>query len=200
MAKHLEIETKWDAEQVSRKVFNDRLRKFLKGFSYDAVRARGDDAYYRIGNNNPIRHRTGSGKHELTVKGRLSMDSILVRFEKNLEFAEGVDPVDVHLAFKLAGFGTDAQIYKDCDIYYIQDAGREVQVVWYKATVDRKHWRFFIEVEVPDLNRRKSLRLLRGWHKIMKDLYGLTDEDIVPNSLYEIFTGRKYLVSNGKLR
>lgn len=200
MALHKEIEIKWNATGVSRKSFNRDLKEYLKtqGFKRTIIRVKGDDVYYRIGDNNPIRHRHGGGTHELTVKGRLSVDSITVRFEKNLKFAPEVQPLDVHLALKTAGFEVDCPIFKDCDIYYIDDNGREVQVVWYKCTKDRGQWRYFIEIEIPNLPQKKSLQLLAKWQDHLGDVFGLTDQDIERQSLYEIFSGRQYKVSKEK--
>lgn len=198
MAKHKEIEIKWNIPGVSRKIFNDRLGKYLAEakIAYKVVRAKGDDIYYRIGDNNPLRHRFSGGVHELTAKGRLSMDSITVRVEKNLAFKDEVDPLDVHLTLKLVGFKVDVQIYKDCDIYNVDDNGREVQIVWYKATKDHKTWRYFLEIEIPNLNQRESMRLLKKWRDPIENMFGITQVDVEMNSLYEVYSGRKYKVSN----
>lgn len=196
MAKHKEIETKWGCPDLSRATFKAKLDAFIERKDLDLHRAfvaRGTDVYFRNKLRAVWRHRYGPDCHELTVKGRLSAGSITVRLEKNLEIGGKTTPDDVQVALLASGFKPKLNIYKDCLIYEIHADGAEIVVVWYRVKKSgRKSWDRYAEVEVNGVSEKKSLKILARWSKIMKDLYGLTEDDVSDLSLYEIYTGERY--------
>ena len=82
--------------------------------------------------------------------------------------------------------------FKDCDIYFIQDGKYIVDVVWYRVKVDGFSDRDFLEVEVHEAPVGSSIATLNRWKKWLKTEFGITDTDIVNDSLYEIYSGKKY--------
>lgn len=194
VAKHKEIETKWEADEVSRQQFLTKIKRHIKvnKFKYRYLFAGGYDYYYSNKEGRAPRHRIGSTTNELTVKARLTDKSITVRKEVNIPLAADATPFDVLAFFELIGFKRVLPIYKTCDIFFIKDGKASVDVVWYKVTHAHKAPDFYVEVEIGGLNTRKSKKLLKRWKKVMFDLYGLTDNDISPDSLYEIYSGKKY--------
>lgn len=194
MAKHKEIETKWNAAKVKRDVFLDKIKDHIKvnKLKFDYLFAAGYDYYYENEEGRAPRHRIGGTTNEITCKARTSDSSIEVRKEVNLPLAPEASPHDVQAFFELIGFKKVMPLYKACDIFFIKDGGGSVDVVWYKSTKSKTKPLILVEVEVAGLPVQKSRKLLSKWHGIMKELYGLTDEDISPDSLYEIYSGKKY--------
>jgi len=195
VAKHKEIETKWNANQVKRPVFLKKIKNHIRTnkLKFDYLFAAGYDYYYVNKEGRAPRHRIGATTNEITCKARLSDKSIEVRKEINIPLARDASPYDVQAFFELIGFKRTTPLYKTCDIFFIQDGEASVDIVWYKTTAkDHKIPKVFVEVEIAGLPTRKSKKLLKKWKRTMKDLYGLTDDDISPDSLYEIYSGKKY--------
>ena len=194
MAKGKEIETKWNADAVRRGVFLDKIKDHIKTskLKHDYLFAAGYDYYYENQEGRAPRHRIGGTTNEITCKARMNDDSIEVRKEVNLALAPEVSPHDVAAFMELIGFKRVLPLYKTCDIFFIEDGGGSVDIVWYKITKSKIPPKIFVEVEVGGLPTNKSRKLLAKWKGIMKDLYGLTDDEISPDSLYEIYSGKKY--------
>lgn len=130
--------------------------------------------------------------NELTIKARLSEKSTTRRREINLKLAKETSPIMVQDFMKELGLGKVLPIFKDCDIYFITENGITVDVVWYLVKVDGFIDRVFIEVEVHDAPVAASIAILKRWKRFLKDTFGVTDSDIVNESLYEIYSGKRY--------
>jgi adenylate cyclase class IV len=196
VAKQKEIEIKWRTPTLKRRVFKNAIEEYFTDILRKKFRfknSKGDDVYY-CNRGGVLRHRYSGDCHELTTKGRLSFDSIKIRREINLKLAKGVDPFDVACAMKMVKFKSTTSIYKDCDIYFIDENGAEVQIVWYKTkhSGTRGPWKRFIEVEIAGASQRKSVRMLNRWAAIVEEMFGLSPEDRSKLSLFEIYSGRRY--------
>lgn len=195
MAKNEEIEIKWNSGKVERARFNHAIRQYLRGNKsiqkQRKVVVAGFDYYYPSKLGAP-RHRHGSITNELTIKARLSKKSTTRRREINLKLAKETSPIMVQDFMKELGLGKVLPIFKDCDIYFITENGITVDVVWYLVKVDGFEDRVFIEVEVHEAPVATSIAILKRWKKWLKTEFGITDADIAKDSLYEMYSGKKY--------
>lgn len=195
MAKFKEIEIKWDAATVEREAFNKAIKRHIRGKTYRKVVVAGFDYYYESQDGFVARHRHGSTTNELTVKARTSKQSTTVRREINLRMAKETSPIQMQEFMKELGFPKVLPIFKDCDIYFIQDGKYMVDIVWYLVKCADKQQRFFIEVEVHEAPLKRSLDLLTKWKKFLANSFSITDQHIVNESLYEIYSGKRYKMS-----
>lgn len=201
MASLKEIEIKWDASQIKRDDFNFKLRSFLgskkKKFKFKA--AAGFDYYYESESRRVARHRQGLDVNELTIKARISGKSTTVRHEANVKLTRDMPVTEVETALNLMGFRHAISIYKDCDIYFIYQGKAEISIVWYIVTVPKSKYKVpaktFFEIEVHNVPEKESLKILNDWKKnVAEKLLGLKKENIIQESLYEIYTGKRYRV------
>jgi adenylate cyclase class IV len=196
VALNKEIEIKWSGESVERSIFNKAIRKYAKGKKFSKVVAVGFDYYYTSKNGYVMRHRHGANTNELTVKARISEQSTTVRKETNIKIAKSASPIQIQEFCKELGFGKVLPVYKDCDIYFIQDGKYLVDVVWYRVSCNRvNHPRVFLEVEVHNAPERASLAILNKWKAFMLKNFELNDKDVINESLYEIYSGNRYRMS-----
>ena len=199
MAKFKEIEIKWDASGVRRKVFNDALSTYLRRnkIGFKLVKAAGFDYYHSSRDGHVARHRHGASTNELTVKSRVSTSTTTVRREINLKLAKETSPIEVQEAMFEWGFTKTLPIYKDCDIYFIRDGKYVVDIVWYKVSCQQADVpsKVFIEVEVHEAPEQVSINMLNTWKRFLNDTFGLTDANVINQSLYEIYSGKRYLMS-----
>lgn len=191
-----EIESKWDAEALSRTFFNEKIISYFNKskVKYSYLHAAGFDYYYETKDGYVARHRHGVDVNELTVKARLSEKSIKVRKEGNLHLAQNTPVTEVKESLELMGFDLSFSIYKDCDIYFIEENGAEISIVWYAVDRPKSKMkrRYFFEIEVQKTSQKQSLKLLHKWTKISYQLFSLSNTDLIHDSLYEIYTGKRY--------
>ena len=194
MAKFKEIEVKWIADFIKRDDFNRKLRKFLasKEYLYRFVRVEGPDTYFSDELGRTIRHRISKNTHELTSKMRIYKNSIKARKEVNVRLALDQPVEDVFELLGMVGLKKVLAISKDCDIYFISGSTAHVSIVWYTVYEKKSKNKVFVEVEVEGLSHRRSLKVLRMWMDRLKDMYGLTDKQVSDESLYELYTGKRY--------
>lgn len=199
MAKLKEIEMKWDAKGLERSNFNLLMKKFLmkNSFSNEFKNAYGFDYYYESETGRVARHRSGIDINEITIKARLSSKSTVVRHEANVKLTADMPVTEVECALNLMGFHHAFSIYKDCDIYFIQDGNAEISVVWYRITMAQSKYksppRTFFEIEVHNVPEKQSLKILKKWKKmIAENTLSLPNTSVIPESLYEIYTGKRY--------
>lgn len=194
MAKLQEIENKWDAEKVERLTFNQSLVSYLKKqkIKFKFLSVKGFDYYLSSKTGHVIRHRVGKSTNELTVKARMNKQSTTIRAEGNIALSSTNDLREVHGTLRLLGFDNIMAIYKDCDIYFFDDGIAELSVVWYVVKYKDRHDRIFIEIEIHGLPQKSSMKYLNKWSKIFYQMFGISKTDIVPHSLYEIYSGKKY--------
>lgn len=195
MAKHKEIEVKWRAEGVDRNGFNREMRRLLKqqDCSFKFLRVKGPDTYFTRGSD-VVRHRISKNTHELTIKLRIYKKSIKARKEVNVKLSLDQPIEDVVEFLGCLGFKKKIKLVKDCDIYFIvQPNGVHASIVWYVVEDEAGNLRRFIEVEIEGQSHHRSLAVLDFWLKRIHKTFGLTDKDISDDSLYEIYTGKRYL-------
>lgn len=190
--KHKEIEIKWLADHVNRDDFNKKIRTFLKDNDIDFtfLSVNGPDTYYRNSAGYVARHRFGQNTNELTVKLRLGKKGIKIRTEVNIPLSKDASPIDVQAFMNGLGFSLDVDIKKSCDIYFIKSQKADIDIVWYKVSSSGRRPRVFIEVEVGQLGKENSLKILSKWAKTLKKMFKLKDESQF--SLYEIYSGQTY--------
>jgi hypothetical protein len=204
--RHDEFEHKYDAEEVDAKTFTLAcVDKLPKEFLYTA----GPDVYYTQGAN-VLRHRFSGGAGELTVKRRKSHASTEDRKEVDLRFAADMNVLDVQEFLKLTGWERAFTLMKACSIYWFAPevskpfgGAAEVSVVLYDcyrldndAPNGRSGERRFFEVELEKghtLSARAGRRVLLGWRNYLLER-GVALGDRVNDSLYEIYSGHKYLI------
>lgn len=194
MAKFKEIEVKWVADHVPRADFNRKLRALLaqKEYLYRFIRVSGPDTYFADEEGRTLRHRKSRNTHELTAKMRIYKKSIKARKEVNVRLALDQPVEDVFELMSMLGLRKDVAITKDCDIYFIDGSTAHVSIVWYQVYADDKSVRTFVEVEVEGLSHQKSLKVLRIWMKRLEKMYGLRRKHVSDESLYEIYSGKRY--------
>lgn len=198
MGKHEEIEIKWNAfstelkRPVERTAFNAAIKKYVRGKKYRKVVVAGFDYYYTSPEGDAPRHRHGAITNELTIKARLSKKSTTIRREINVKLAKETSPIEVQAFMTEIGFDKCLPIHKDCDIYFIEEFGVIVDVVWYRVTCGTHQVRDFLEVEVHESTKKKSMEVLGKWKSWLHREFGVTDKDIVNQSLYEIYSGKTY--------
>lgn len=194
MAKHKEIEVKWAAEGVERNSFNRQLRGLLKalGCSYKFLRVKGPDTYFTRWTD-VVRHRISKNTHELTIKLRIYKKSIKARKEVNVRLAQDQPIEDVVEFLACLGFKQKIRLVKDCDIYFVVlPNGVHASIVWYVVEDEAGDLQRFIEVEIEGQSHHRSLAVLDFWCKRIEKLYGLTKRDRSDDSLYELYTGKRY--------
>lgn len=195
MAKHKEIEVKWAAEGVDRSVFNRQLRALLKKLdcSFRFLRVKGPDTYFTRWSD-VVRHRISKNTHELTIKLRIYKKSIRARKEVNVRLAQDQPVEDVVEFLQCLGFKKKICLVKDCDIYFlVQPNGVHASIVWYVVEDEAGNLRRFIEVEIEGQSHHRSLAVLDFWCKRVEKTYELTKRDRSDDSLYELYTGKRYL-------
>ena len=195
MAKFKEIEIKWDATNVDRTAFNKAVRRYAKGKKTRFISVAGFDYYHESPEGYVARHRHGSTTNELTVKARVSKKSTTIRREINLKLAKETSPIQVQELMTELGFRNCLPIFKDCDIYFIQDGKYTVDIVWYKVSCQDKPPKNFIEVEVHEAPVKESLKILEKWTKFVESLGAGA---VMPLSLWEIYSGRQYRMSRNR--
>lgn len=203
--RHTEIEIKMSAEQVDTQAFlNWCVGRGPKDYTYVST----PDVYYERGEN-VCRHRMSGntrgdsvrGAGELTVKQRKSDKSTVNRVEVDLKFADEVQCDDVKAFLEATGWTRAFSIMKDCHIFFFEKTGVEVSVVLYEAArIEPKNGKLvnrrrFLEVEVEKgskCNTEEARKILADWQRDIKRLF--TVGDPVNESLYEIYSGKRYLV------
>lgn len=194
MAKHKEIEVKWSSDDVERKHFNREMRALLKKLdcSFRFLRVKGPDTYYVRGRD-VVRHRISKNTHELTIKRRIYKKSIRARKEVNVQLALSQPIEDVVAFLDDIGFERQVRLVKDCDIYFIvMPSGVHASIVWYVVEADDGSMKRFIEVEIEGQSHHRSLASLDFWCKKIEKIFRLGRSDRSDDSLYEIYTGKRY--------
>lgn len=199
MAKLKEIEIKWDANKIKREVFNKKIISYLTKSKreYTFKPASGFDYYYESETGRVARHRHGIDINELTIKARISNESTTIRHEANIKMTADMPVTEVERGLSLMGFNHSIAIYKDCDIYFVTDGKATIDIVWYIVSVPKSKYkvphRAFFEIEVHGLPEEESLKMLNKWKKLVAEkVLILSDKEIVSESLYEIYSGKKY--------
>ena len=199
-----EIETKWSGAKVSRRKFKKFVLRTIADLKsvkdYKFKNSGGPDYYFVNSLGYVARHRDSEDCKELTVKARVAADDIKIRVEHNIPLdLEKATAKTVHAFLRTSGYLKTLTITKNCDIYLISSKGSRVKttVVWYEVSSKGFKNRQFIEVEVDHGSKKERLKILKMWTRLIRKHLGLKDKDICKDSLYEIYSNKRYLMVRG---
>lgn len=181
----LEIETKYDADNIERLEFK-ALMKSLAPSSFLYVESA--DKYFVKSETEFLRFRmppgNGDQRSELTFKKKHGTLNNNVRTEVNLR----VDLNRPELVDKFCeglGYSFNFSIYKLCDIYYFEDAN----VVLYAVIDENNKVRSFLEIEVKedqDITEDAAWDIILKYEKLLSPL-GINAQKRKKLSLYEMY-------------
>ena len=186
---YLEIECKYNADDISRIVFKDLVQSFNpKKFIY----VESTDIYYALNENAFLRHRLPaknklSGEEdraELTLKKKHIDQNNWKRTEVNLR-------VDLNDADLVKAFceGLDHKknfsIEKSCDIYFFDDG----DIVYYTVKDENGKYATFVEIEANEdvgMTPEQSWEVIVKYEKMLLPL-GITPQKRKKLSLWEMY-------------
>jgi len=195
-----EIEIKWFAKEITRERFNRFVFSIIEkvpSTEWSFKKASGPDYYFVNALNFVARHRDGEDCKELTVKARLSDESITERIEINLPLdLKGATKDLVHGWLRRSGYRKVVTLLKDCNIFVFKMESSPVHatVVWYKVKSKGFEDQIFIEVEVDNGTKKQRNEVLRYFKKLVRSGLGLGPESISHQSLLETYSDRRYMV------
>lgn len=143
-----------------------------------------------------VRYRRSPNMHQLTVKKRLSDKCTKNREEADIEFLRKTPQEDIETFLGLAGYARDFTLIKKCQIYWVRnEIGLAVPVIYDIWRGEQKgEPRRFIEIEAEKGQSPEVCdRLLAFWSDVFRRVFELTDADREHLSLYEIYSGRRYI-------
>lgn len=193
MDPHSEIELKFISEKSYIKPFLCWAMDMAFGPSR-YVHVKCPDIYYRRGDD-VLRHRHSEGAGELTVKLRKSVTSTTDRVEIDWKFADSMKYEDIAALLLATGWEVDLRLDKDAHVFWFDEPNFTSTLSIY--TVNNKDVknseRTFIEIEIEkssNLDPQQALFELNEWGVVLMQEFLL--EKPINQSLYEIYTGKKY--------
>lgn len=191
--KFLEIETKYDAEEIDRLEFKTLMETLQpKTFLY----VEGTDEYYVKGVDDFLRYRMAvkhidDKRSELTFKKKSIANNNNVRTEVNLRIDLNT-PELVSAFCEGLGYKRNFSVYKMCDIYFFDDAN----LVYYDVMSDSRKTGSFVEIEASEdigLTEEQAWEVVQKYEKILAPL-GISAQKRKRLSLFEMFV--KYETPN----
>lgn len=186
----LEIEVKYNAEEINRIVFKD-LAQSLNPKSFIYVES--TDIYYSKSENEFLRYRMPSknklhgseeNRAELTFKKKHKENNNWSRTEVNLRV--DLNTPDTLEAFCVGlGYAKNFAISKACDIYFYET----VDLVYYSTKDENGKYQFFVEIEALEdigLTHEQSWEEVLKYEKLLAPL-GITAQKRKRLSLWEMF-------------
>lgn len=183
---YLEIETKYRTDAEQRLKFKDLIKTFEpKAFLY----VESTDIYYVKSGDEFLRYRMSSEldkskRAELTFKNKHSEHNNIVRTEVNLRVdnnsAENVETFAEGLGYKRS-----FEIWKACDIFYMDDAN----LVYYSVRDEKDKYQHFIEIEVKEgypESEEQAWDIITKYEKMLEP-FGITARNRLKKSLFEIY-------------
>lgn len=184
--KFLEIETKYEADEIDRVAFKALARQ-LNPTKFFYVESR--DVYYVKNKDEFLRHRM-SAEHlddprsELTFKKKHTEKNNMIRTEVNLRV--DVNSNETVKAFcEGIGYNRNFSVYKMCDIYYFDDAN----IVYYSVIDDFNKTATFVEIESSEdigLTQDQSWEVIQKYEKLLSPI-GITPQKRKKLSLFEMY-------------
>jgi adenylate cyclase class IV len=181
--KYKEVESKYDAENVKREAFlaimeSLPVRKKMNVSSYDT--------YFVNNVGNFIRYRWSDDKGELTIKRKTTKSNNNDRVEVNLPTSGG-SLSTVEAFCQLLGYKTNFEIFKTCNIFWVDKVVMVYYVVYDK---ELKELRRFIEIEADEDLEWESEE--QAWNEVVRyekllDSLNITPQNRLRKSLFEIF-------------
>lgn len=184
----LEIEYKYNADDIDRMVFKD-LVKSLNPKSFIYVESR--DIYFAKSKNEFLRYRMPSenklsgeeNRQELTFKKKSEEKNNWTRTEVNLRIDLN-DPFIVKAFCEGLGYTKNVELVKCCEIYFFEDA----DIVYYSVKNEEGKYSYYLEIECMEncgMTKEQSLEVLQKYEKLLAPL-GITPQKRKKLSLWEI--------------
>ena len=186
---YLEIECKYNAEDIDRIAFKD-LAKSLNPKRFIYVES--TDVYYAKAENEFLRHRLPAenkggaedGRSELTFKKKHIDQNNWTRTEVNLRI-DGNDPHLVEAFCEGLGYKRNFSIEKCCDIYFFDDA----DIVYYTVKDEKGNYAHYLEIEADEnigMTEDQSWEVIIKYEKLLAPL-GITPQKRKKLSLWEMY-------------
>lgn len=184
--KFLEIETKYDANDIDRLQFK-KLVKSLSPKSFVYVES--SDIYYVNKDGLFLRYRLpvenmDDDRAELTPKIKHTEQNNIVRTEPNLR-VDLNSPERVESFCNSIGFNKNFSIYKMCDIYHFEDA----ILVYYVVRDENDKHSNFLEIEVNeelDISKEEGMSIIQKYEKLLSSI-GISAQRRKRLSLFEMY-------------
>lgn len=182
----LEIETKYDGSGIDRMEFK-MLASTLTPKSFIYVESR--DIYYVRSENEFLRYRMPAegettGRSELTFKKKHVSANNNVRTEVNLRVDKN-DPETVAAFAEGLGYVRNFSIFKNCDIYFFDDA----DIVYYSVIDENNKLAYFVEIECNEelnLSQDEAWAIIQKYEKLLAPL-GISAQKRKKLSLFEMY-------------
>ena len=182
--KFLEIETKYDAENIERLSFKSLMMSLSpKSFLY----IESADKYFVKSETEFLRFRMppeGEKRAELTFKKKHINANNNVRTEVNLRIDDN-RPETVNAFCEGLGYKFNFSIYKMCDIYFFEDSN----VVLYSVVDEDNKIKSFLEIEVredQEITESAAWDIVLKYEKILSPL-GINAQKRKRLSLFEMY-------------
>lgn len=181
--KFKEIETKYDAGEISMQKFVD-LVETLKPSKKMMVSSYDD--YFTNTNGDFVRYRYTDDRGELTIKKKTNPNNNLERLEINVPTA-GDNLKTIEAFMDQLGYKYNFGIYKTCKIYWVDNVVLVYYVVYDKELKEKRR---FIEVEADEDYDWESEQA--AWDHVQKyekffEPFGISPKNRLRKSLFEIF-------------
>ena len=180
----LEIETKYDADNINRLTF----KSLMKGISPTSfLYVESTDKYYVKSDTEFLRFRmppANEQRAELTFKKKHDAGNNNIRTEVNLR-VDNNSAATVNAFCEGLGYKFNFSIYKMCDIYYFEDAN----VVLYSVMGEDSKIKTFLEIEVredQDILEDAAWEIVLKYEKILNPL-GINGQKRKRLSLFEMY-------------
>jgi adenylate cyclase class IV len=179
-----EIETKYDASEITLKSFTDLIKSKFKVRKF--LRVGSSDDYFVDKDNNYLRYRHKEGRSELTIKRKLDQHNNNKRIEVNLPTTGATIEAVAQFA-ELLGYKHNFCVYKTCDIYWIGTV-----IVCYYVVYDEewKEQRRFIEIEADEEleweSETQAWSAVESYEEEFEPL-GIKAKSRLKKSLFEMF-------------
>lgn len=184
--KFLEIETKYDADEI------DRLKFKILANSLNPTRflyGEGTDVYYIKENDDFLRHRmamvnSDDKRSELTFKKKSTDKNNMIRTEVNLRVDLNSQEL-VNTFCEGLGYKKNFSVYKMFDIYFFDDAN----IVYYSVLDDFGKTANFVEIEASEeigLGEKEAWEVVQKYEKLLAPI-GITAQKRKKLSLFEMY-------------
>jgi adenylate cyclase class IV len=189
--KHIEVETKYNAEGIERADFDKLCRSFNPKkellLSSDGDGKPSIDHYFTKGEKF-MRFRYGSGKWELTSKVKTTEGNNKVRVEVNINLGSGMSFEKAEAFSAIFGLEHDFSIIKDVQVFWFDKIVLSHYTCYDK---EMKKLNTFLEIEADEAykwdTQEQALAEVVEWEKKLSPL-GITPQKRVKRSLFEFYT------------
>ena len=188
---HIEVEYKYNAEEISRENFNVLSRSLSPVkellLDHDTDSKPSTDHYFSNGKRF-MRFRYGQGKWELTSKVKKKEGNNWVRVEVNIKCGSGMNFEKAKAFSEIHELSEDFSIIKDVQVFWFD----KIVLSHYTCYNEQmKKLNVFLEIEADEAysweSEEQALNELAEWEKKLSSL-GITPQKRVRKSLFEFYT------------